>query len=83
MSGLEIAAAVATIIGGFAACSKYAGDIFQKIQKKRAASKAKRLWDSLKGSHTLVQQEWDRVRNISGTSPASQSTLLVVLTCLS
>jgi hypothetical protein len=85
MSGLEIAAAVATIIGGFAACSKYAGDIFQKLQQRRgpakAASKAKRLWHSLKGSQTLVRQEWDRVRNLSGTSSASQSKLLVIFTC--
>jgi hypothetical protein len=62
MPVLEVTAAIASILGGFASCTRYAKALHDKHKEKRTlAAEASRLHDSLLGSGLEFNNEWCKI----------------------
>lgn len=74
MTGVEIVAAVVSIIAGFAACAKYANQISEKMKRKRALAdavgKAEGLDRALRVGLFTVKEELHKLES-AGSSVGS------------
>lgn len=75
MPGLEVAAAVASIIAGIATCTKYAKDIHDKHREKRAlASEALELHGFLSNSGAKIATDWTRLQPFCNGYPGPSTS---------
>jgi hypothetical protein len=67
---LEITAAIASILSGFATCTKYAKDLHNRHREKEAlAAEAALLHKALSASDQRLRNEWVRIeRHFQGHS---------------
>ena len=72
MTGIEIVAAIVAIIAGFSTCSKYAGQIHQKIRLKKRSAKAllqmETLQHALNGGEMELEDALNKIKRVNRSS---------------